>query len=108
RLRQRVANEIPTSLVSFEAADIISQVMSFGSPTPVEIAIQGPSLPANRSFAEKIRIELAKISNLRDLQYGQPFDYPTVQVTVDRNRAGQFGLSMASVAKSLVRATSCS
>lgn len=108
RLRQRFAKEIPTVQVSFEAADIISQVMSFGSPTPVEIAVQGPSLPANRDFAEKIRIELGKNSNMRDLQYGQPFDYPTVQVTVDRNRAGQFGLSMASVAKSLVGATSSS
>src|SRR5205085_4009289 len=108
RLRQRFAKEIPNVQVSFEAADIISQVMSFGSPTPVEIAVQGPSLPADRAFAEKIRAELAKVSNLRDLQYGQPFDYPTVQVTVDRNRAGQFGLSMATVAKSLVGATSSS
>ena len=108
RLRERFAKEIPTVQVSFEAADIISQVMSFGSPTPVQVAVQGPSLDADRGFAEKIRAELAKIPNLRDLQYGQPFDYPTVQVTVDRNRAGQFGLSMASVAKSLVGATSSS
>ncbi|MDQ6708854.1 MAG: efflux RND transporter permease subunit [Acidobacteriota bacterium] len=108
RLRERFAKEIPTVQVSFEAADIVSQVMSFGSPTPVQVAVQGPSLDADRSFAEKIRAELAKIPNLRDLQYGQPFDYPTVQVTVDRNRAGQFGLSMGSVAKSLVGATSSS
>src|SRR4051794_1997686 len=108
RLRQRFAKEIPSVQVSFEAADIITQVMSFGSPTPVEIAVQGPNLAANRSFAEKIRAELVKIPNFRDLQYGQPSDYPTVQVTVDRNRAGQFGLSMANVAKSLVAATSSS
>jgi multidrug efflux pump subunit AcrB len=108
RLRQRFAKEIPSVQVSFEAADIITQVMSFGSPTPVEIAVQGPNVAANRSFAEKIRAELVKIPNFRDLQYGQPSDYPTVQVTVDRNRAGQFGLSMANVAKSLVAATSSS
>jgi multidrug efflux pump subunit AcrB len=72
RLRHRFAKELPNVEISFEAGDIISQVMSFGSPTPIEVAVQGPSLTANRSFAEKIRTELGKISNLRDLQYGQP------------------------------------
>jgi multidrug efflux pump subunit AcrB len=108
RLRQRFAKELPNVEVSFEAGDIISQVMSFGSPTPVEIALQGPSLADNRSFAEKIRAELAKLPNLRDLQYGQPFNYPTVQVAVDRNRAGQFNLTVADVAKTMVAATSSS
>jgi multidrug efflux pump subunit AcrB len=51
---------------------------------------------------------LSKINGLRDLQYGQPFDYPTVQVAIDRNRAGQFNLTVADVAKSLVAATSSS
>ncbi len=108
RLRQSFAKEIAGVEVSFEAGDIIAQVMSFGSPTPIEVAVQGPSLPANRQFAEKIRAELTKIKNFRDLQYGQPFDYPTVQVNVDRIRAGQFNLTMADVAKSLVAATSSS
>src|SRR6266567_3388398 len=108
RLRQRFAKDLPNVEVSFEAGDIISQVMSFGSPTPIEVALQGPSLADNRAFAEKVRVELAKISNLRDLQYGQPFNYPTVQVNVDRNRAGQFNLAVADVAKSLVAATSSS
>lgn len=108
RLRQRFARDLPNLEVSFEAGDIISQVMSFGSPTPIEVALQGPSLADNRAFAEKVRAELAKISNLRDLQYGQPFNYPTMQVTVDRNRAGQFNLTVAAVAKSMVAATSSS
>jgi multidrug efflux pump subunit AcrB len=108
RLRQDLSKELPGVNVSFEAGDIISQVMSFGSPTPIEVAVQGPSLPANREFAEKIRHEMSGISNLRDLQYAQPFDYPTVQVAVDRNRAGQFNLTMANVAKSIVAATSSS
>ena len=108
RLRQDLSKELPGVSVSFEAGDIISQIMSFGSPTPIEVAVQGPSLPANREFAEKIRREMSGISGLRDLQYGQPFDYPTVQVAVDRNRAGQFNLTMANVAKSVVAATSSS
>ncbi len=108
RLRQRFAKDLPNVEVSFEAGDIISQVMSFGSPTPIEVALQGPSLADNRAFAEKVRAELAKISNLRDLQYGQPFNYPTVQIDVDRNRAGQFNLTVSDVAKSMVAATSSS
>ena len=108
RLRQRFAKDLPNVDVSFEAGDIISQVMSFGSPTPIEVALQGPNLVENRAFAEKVRAELAKIPNLRDLQYGQPFNYPTVQVAVDRNRAGQFNLTVADVAKSMVAATSSS
>ena len=107
-LRQKLKSALPNVSFSFEAADIISQVMSFGSPTPIEVAVQGPSLPANRSFAEKLRLELEKVPSLRDLQYAQPLDYPTVQVTIDRDRAGQFGIAMADVAKSLVAATSSS
>jgi multidrug efflux pump subunit AcrB len=107
-LRQKLKVALPKVSVSFEAADIISQVMSFGSPTPIEVAVQGPSLPDNRRFAEKVRVELERVSSLRDLQYAQPLDYPTVQVTIDRDRAGQFGVAMADVAKSLVAATSSS
>jgi len=107
-LRRRFAKELPDVEVSFEAGDIISQVMSFGSPTPIEVAVQGPSLVENRKFAERIQAELIRIPNLRDLQYGQPFNYPTVQITVDRKRAGQFSLTAADVARSLVTATSSS
>ncbi len=108
RLRASLRKELPDTAISFEAGDIISQVMSFGSPTPIEVAVQGPNLAANREYAEKVRLELAKLETLRDLQYAQPLDYPTVDVKVDRERAGQFGLTVASVAKSLVAATSSS
>jgi len=107
-LRRRFSKDLPGVEVSFEAGDIISQVMSFGSPTPIEVAVQGPNLVENRKFAEKVKSELVRIPSLRDLQYGQPFDYPTVQVAVDRRRAGQFSLTMADIAKSLVAATSSS
>jgi multidrug efflux pump subunit AcrB len=108
RVRRRIAQDLPGTTASFEAGDIISQVMSFGSPTPIEVAVQGPNLTVNREFAEKVRLQLAKLGFLRDLQYGQPLDYPTVQVAIDRERAGQFGLTMSNVAKSLIAATSSS
>ncbi|MBI2834400.1 MAG: efflux RND transporter permease subunit, partial [Acidobacteria bacterium] len=108
QLRQHLKEALPKIAVSFEAADIISQVMSFGSPTPIEVAVQGPALVAARAFAEKLRPELAKVESLRDLQYTQPLDYPTLQIQVDRDRAGQFGVTMADVGRSLVAATSSS
>ena len=107
-LRAKLHQAIPDAQFSFEAGDIITQVMSFGSPTPIEVDVQGPNLAANRAFAGKVRLELAKIPALRDLQYAQPLDYPSLNVTVDRDRAGQFGVTMADVAKSLVAATSSS
>ena len=108
KLRARLHKALPEVAVSFEAGDIVSQVMSFGSNTPVEVAVQGPSLAANRTHAEKIRLELAKLEFLRDLQYAQPADYPTLEINVDRERAGQYGLTAAGVVRSLVAATSSS
>ena len=108
QLRDDLKKALPDVAISFEAADIISQVMSFGSPTPIEVAVQGPALPATRAFAEKIKAELVKISALRDLQYAQPLDYPSLQIQINRDRAGQFGVSAADVGRSLATATSSS
>jgi len=107
-LRQKLSAALPGVSFSFEPGDIISQVLSFGSATPIEVAVQSPSLADDRAFAERIRVELAKLTSLRDLQYAQPLDYPSLEVTVDRNRAGQFGIAMADVGKSMVAATSSS
>ena len=107
-LRKKLGEVLPSVALSFEAGDIITQVMSFGSPTPIEVAVQGPNLAANRPFAEKLRSELAKVGSLRDLQYAQPLDYPDLEIAINRDRAGQFGVAMADVAKSLVAGTSSS
>ena len=108
RLRHDLKKALPDVAVSFEAADIISQVMSFGSPTPIEVAVQGPALPATRAFAERVRAELVKIDALRDLQYAQPLGYPSLQIQINRDRAGQFGVTAADVGRSLATATSSS
>jgi multidrug efflux pump subunit AcrB len=107
-LRHKLSESLRACSFSFEAADIISQVLSFGSPTPIEIAVQSPNLGDDRAFAEKLRRELAKVTSLRDLQYAQPLDYPSLEVNVNRDRAGQFGISMADVGRSMVAATSSS
>ncbi|OFW41653.1 MAG: acriflavin resistance protein [Acidobacteria bacterium RIFCSPLOWO2_12_FULL_67_14] len=106
RLRERFRENLPGVEASFEAGDIVSQVMSFGSNTDIEVAVQGFNLDTDRVYAEKVQAELAKIPSLRDLQYGQRLDYPTLHVDVDRLRAGQVGLTVQNVARSLIAATS--
>jgi multidrug efflux pump subunit AcrB len=108
RIRERVPQIAPGSVVSFEAADLVNQVMSFGSPTPIEIAVTGSNLTLSRGHAEKIRAELQKIASFRDVQFGQALDYPVLQVDVDRERAGQLGVTADDVGRSLVAATSSS
>lgn len=108
QLRRRFAEALPEVRVSFEPADIVGQVMSFGSSTPIEVAVSGPALADDRDHAEKIRAALGGIPALRDLQYGQSLDYPTIAVAIDRERAGMTGVSAQDVARSLVAATSSS
>jgi multidrug efflux pump subunit AcrB len=108
RLRVAFARELPGTQVSFEAGDIVSQVMSFGSPTPVEVAVMGPNLQDDYAYAGKVRAQLDKLPFLRDLQYAQEPAYPTLDIKIDRARAGQFGLTMADAIRSVVPATSSS
>lgn len=108
RLRQDIHRELPGTEVSFEAGDIVSQVMSFGSPTPVEVAVQGLNLADNYTYANKVRAQMVKLPFLRDLQIAQEQNYPTLDINIDRERAGQFGLTMADVVHSVVPATSSS
>ena len=108
QLRERLPGMFPGSEFSFEAGDIVSQTMNFGAPTPVEVAINGPNLQDDRAYAEKLLTELGKIPVLRDLQFEQPLDYPSVEVNVNRELAGQLGVSVEQVGRSLVAATSSS
>jgi multidrug efflux pump subunit AcrB len=108
RLRDKLNAEMPSVQFSFEPADIVSDVMSFGSPTPVEVAISGPNYADDRAYAAKVKDELAKVPSLRDLQYGQALDYPTVSVEIDRERAGISGVTAEEVSRSLVTGTSSS
>ncbi len=108
KLRGAFAREFPDVRFSFEPQDIVSRVMSFGSPTPIEIAISGSSLPVSKAYADRIIEKLNGIPFLRDVQIAQTLDYPTVTVNVDRERAGLLGVKMADVTRSLVAATTSS
>ncbi|MBI4454832.1 MAG: efflux RND transporter permease subunit [Acidobacteria bacterium] len=108
RLRRKLPAILPGTTLSFESGDIVSQIMNFGAPTPIEVAVSGPNLGANRAFAGEVLAEMKKILSLRDLQFGQPLDYPTVDIKVDRERAGQLGVTVEQVGRSLAAATSSS
>jgi multidrug efflux pump subunit AcrB len=82
--------------------------MSLGSTTPIEVAVSGQNLATDREFAERVRTKLTGLSVLRDVRFGQSLDYPTVDVNVDRQKAGLMGVRMSEVSRSLVTATSSS
>jgi multidrug efflux pump subunit AcrB len=108
RLRKVFAQKLPGVNFSFEPSDIVSRVMSLGSTTPIEIAISGQNLANDRAFAEQVKAALQKIPALRDIEFGQALDYPTVDVNVDREKAGVIGAKMSDVSRALVTATSSS
>jgi multidrug efflux pump subunit AcrB len=107
-LRHELARQFPQVRFSFEPADIISEVMSFGATTPIEIAARGSSLQENREYLAKVQKELQSLRYMRDVQFAQSLDYPTVDVKLDRERAGLSGASAAEFARSMVAATSSS
>ncbi len=107
-LRRKLSAEMPDVRFSFEPADIVSDVMSFGSATPIEIAARSANLAENRKFIGNVQEELSKIPEIRDMQVSQALDYPTVDVKIDREKAGLSGVTMAQVANSVVAATSSS
>jgi multidrug efflux pump subunit AcrB len=108
RLREELARRMPQVRFSFEPADIVSEVMSFGSTTPIEVAVRGGSLQENRDYIAKVERELRGIAGLRDIQVSQSLDYPTVSVQVDREKAGISDVTTSQVVRSVVAATSSS
>jgi multidrug efflux pump subunit AcrB len=105
KLRHALPPEFPGATFSFEPGDLVNQIMNFGAPTPVEVAVIGPNLAASRAYSDRLRMEMSKIADLRDLKYEQPLDYPSVDVKVNREMAGQLGVTTNQVARSLSEAT---
>jgi multidrug efflux pump subunit AcrB len=106
RLRQEIQELAPGTTVAFEPADVVSQVMSFGAPTPIEVAVSGADFVASRKYAEHLREKLSGVAGLRDVQLGQVLASPTLNIQVDRERAGQLGVTVEDVGRALVAATS--
>jgi multidrug efflux pump subunit AcrB len=108
RLRAKLAIAMPDVHVSFEAGDVVSQVLNFGAPTPIDVSVSSANLADARGHADKILRALAGNAALRDAQIAQALDYPTLDITIDRERAAQLGVTVERVGRSVVGATSSS
>lgn len=94
--------------LSFEPGDLVSEVMSFGSPAPVEVHINGRDMGANLAFAGKVRDRMAGIPELRDLQVSPAQDYPTIAIDIDRAKAATVSLTARGVGQALIPAVASS
>lgn len=105
RLRKEIAQCIPDAEISFEAGDIVNKVMNFGSSTPIQVDVDGPDYGADKEYARRLLTSIKKLQYLRDVCIVQPLDYPSIDINVDRVRAGQEGVTVREVGKALVAAT---
>ncbi|KAI3590592.1 CzcABC family efflux RND transporter, transmembrane protein [Cupriavidus sp. U2] len=98
--------DFPGVSFSFLPADMVSQILNFGLPAPIDIQIVGKDLAGNRKVADELLRKLAGVPGLTDLHLQQPADQPALTVDVDRTRALQAGLSQHEVAQNLLIALS--
>jgi multidrug efflux pump subunit AcrB len=101
RLRERLPREFPGVDFAFLPADIVTQILNFGLPSPIDVQVVGPDLNANRAYADKLLRRIARVTGVADARIQQAFNAPTLNVNVDRSRASQVGLSERDVATSL-------
>jgi multidrug efflux pump subunit AcrB len=108
KLRQKLPQEFPGTHFSFDPGDLISQTLNFGAPSSAEVAITGPQYADVHSYANRVQQELAKVKELRDVEFEEPLRYPTVSVHVNRVLAGQLGATANDVGAAIVTATASS
>jgi multidrug efflux pump subunit AcrB len=101
-LRLRLPQEFPGATFSFLPADIVSQILNFGLPAPIDVQVVGYDLQANRAFADKLLERIQQVPGTVDLHVQQPFDQPYLHVNVDRTRAQQIGFTQRDVANNLL------
>ena len=101
-LRLTLARKFPGVLFYFPPADIVSQILNFGLPAPIDIQIVGRDLKANHEFANKLIAELKSVTGIADLRIQQPFNQPKLHVNVDRTKTMQAGFTQRDVAGNLL------
>ncbi len=101
-LRQTLPTEFPGVTFYFLPADIVTQIINFGLPAPIDIQLEGADVQGNRRVADQMLNELRRVPGLVDLRIQQRFDYPKFDVTVDRTKAGQGGFTTRDLATSLL------
>ncbi len=101
-LRRRLPEEFPGVTFYFVPADIVTQILNFGLPAPIDIQIEGSNLEGNRQVANKMMAELRQVPGLTDLRVQQAFDNPKLEVNVDRTKAAGAGFTPRDVANSVL------
>ncbi len=106
KLRRVLAAKYPGVQFYELPVDIVTQILDFGTPSPVDVQVSGPNLYANRELAERLVNQIRYQPGIVDARIQQPFNYPDWTVNVDRTRAEEVGLSQQNVAQSLLVALS--
>jgi CzcA family heavy metal efflux pump len=106
RLREALPRQFPGTTFYFLPADMVTQVLNFGLPAPIDVQIEGADVEGNREVAARMSQEITKVPGVADARVQQAFDYPAFDVTVDRTKAAQAGYSERDVANSLLNSLS--
>jgi multidrug efflux pump subunit AcrB len=101
-LRLRLPQEFPGVTFSFLPADIVSQILNFGLPAPIDVQIAGYNIAGNREFAGRLLTSMRQVPGIVDLHIQQPFDQPYLNIDVDRTKAQQVGFTQRDVASNLL------
>jgi len=101
-LRLKLADQFPGADFSFLPADIVSQILNFGLPSPIDIQVVGYDLQANRQFANKLLRRIQTVPGAADLRIQQPFDEPHLHIDVDRTKAQLAGFTQRDIANNLL------
>jgi multidrug efflux pump subunit AcrB len=102
KLREVLPREFPSVTFYFLPADMVTQILNFGLPAPIDVQIEGADVQGNRRVAQEMLKELRRVPGLVDLRIQQPYDYPKFDVVVDRTKAGQGGFTERDLANSLL------
>ncbi|HYJ18964.1 MAG TPA: efflux RND transporter permease subunit [Burkholderiales bacterium] len=105
-LREELPKKFPGMTFYFLPSDIVSQILNFGLPAPIDVQIVGRNIEANRTFALGLYQKLRQVDGIVDLRVHQPFDQPRLDINVDRTRAQQAGYTQKDVAQNLLVALS--
>ena len=102
QLRKLLPNAFPGSTFYFLPSDIVTQILNFGLPAPIDVQFEGSDIEGNRKVADEVLADMRRIPGLVDLRIQQPDDYPALSIDVDRTKAQQGGYNFADVGGSLV------
>ena len=101
-LRTVLPQKFPGATFSFLPADIVSQILNFGLPAPIDVQVIGNNQKANFAYANELLKKIRQVPGIADLRIQQVFNYPQINVNVDRTLAGEVGLTQRDVANSLL------